>query len=106
MALKVTTPGPGINVGAIAGGTVGGVAAMVLALLVAMVLRRRRQRRSQLPPNPVELPQTGPKTPGEGSGRAELMENNEAHWGGVWPSELQSGEAQRGVGPDFQPDMR
>ena len=111
MALKDTTARPtnvrpGTNVGAIAGGTVGGVVAVVLGLLGAMVLRRHRQKTSQLSPKPVELPSTGPKTLGEGGSPAELMEDNEAHWGGVRASDLQSGEVERGVGPGFETGTR
>ena len=94
------------NVGAIAGGTVGGVAAVVLGLLGAMALRRRRQRGPPLPPIPVELPQTEPKALGEGGIPVELMAHNESNWGGVWASELQAGEGQRGVGPGFETGMR
>ena len=106
MALKDTTARPGTNVGAIAGGTVGGVVAVILGLLGAMVLRRRRKKTSQLAPKPVELPPTGPKKLGEGGSPAELMENNEAHWGGVRAVDLQSGEVERGVGPDFETGTR
>jgi len=106
MELKGTTTGKRTNVGAIAGGTVGGVVAVVLGLLGAMAFRQHRQKKLQLPPKPVELPSTGPKTLGEGGSPAELMEDSEAHWCGVRASDLQSGEVERGVGPDFQPGMK
>jgi len=88
MALKDTTTGPGTNVGAIAGGTVGGVAAVILGLLGVMVLHSRRQRRSELPPKPVELPSAEPKALGESCNPAELMEYSQVNWGGARVSDL------------------
>jgi len=99
MTLNAPPIPPGTNIGAIAGGTVGGVAAVVLGLLGAMMLRRRRQKRSQLPPKPVELPSTGPKALGEEGLSARPMEHSQVNWGQVWVADLQSGDVASGVGP-------
>jgi len=97
MTLNVPPIPPGLNVRAIAGGTVGGVAAIALGLLGATILRRRRQRRrSQLPQKPTELPSTPAGALGEAGSPAELMEHNQVR-GGVCASELPSGGVWREI---------
>jgi hypothetical protein len=73
------------NVEAIAGGTVAGVAAVLFGLLGRMVLRRRHQRRR------LQLPQDHK----ESCCPVGLIERNQANKGGVFATELPSGEVAR-----------